>query len=631
MGLASVPSHNHVSLQPRKNRRDSVAHVVRFYTDDSSYLDTLHHSVEAVLKAGDAAVIIATEAHRNGLTSRLNASGLDLARAIEDGRYALLDAAETLSRFMSGGMPDPASFAEIIGIRIAQARKATEKSHGRVSAFGEMVAVLWAEGKFDAAVALEQLWNQLAETHSFGLQCAYPMKGFGREEHGEYFLKICGEHSAIVPDVSCTSPSGDQDNIFTATYLQQTTLALKTEKMERIGAEKLLRRREAELAELLENAPEGVYQTGPDQKILWANKALSRLFGYAEEEYIGQNAAAFYVQDDALPKLWEKLMGREEVYNFAAEIRCKDGATKHVLIHANGLWEEGQLVRARYFIHDITAQKEMESALRKAHDELEMRVVERTAELEQKNLQIREQAETLKSTNQGLRDLSARLLHVQDEERRHIARDLHDSTGQTLALLTMTLSALESEVRKLSPELAKGLADNAELVRQVSVELRTLSYLLHPPLLDEVGLGSALHWFVDGFGKRSGILVNLELPGNLGRMPRDLETAIYRVVQECLTNIHRHSQSPVAAIRLSESARRIVLEVTDQGKGIDQHKLSRIASSCAPGVGLRGIRERIQNFRGELEITSDAKGTRIKVVIPTNDQPLPRQSETIAV
>jgi PAS domain S-box-containing protein len=631
MGLAGIPSHNHLSLVPRKNSRGQFAHVVRFYLDDSSYLDALHRSVEAVLTAGDAAVIIATEAHRNGITSRLKASGRDTARAIEDGRLVLLDAAETLSRFISGGMPDPVSFADAIGVHIERARKKTETGSGQVSAFGEMVAVLWSEGKLDAAVALERLWNQLAETHSFTLHCAYPMKGFDREEHGELFLKICAEHSGIVPGETRASMASDQDNILTATHLQHTTQALQTEKMERKEAEKLLRRREAELAELLENAPEGVYQTGRDQRILWANKALLKLFGYTAEECIGQNATAFYTQDDVLPNLWEKLIRREEVYNFPAEFRCKDGTTRHALIHANGLWEEGELVRTRYFIHDVTAEKEMESALRKAHDELEMRVMERTAELEQKNLQIREQAEILAATNQGLRDLSARLLHVQDEERRHIARDLHDSTGQTLALLTMTLSALESDVRKLDPELAKGLAENAELVRQVSVELRTLSYLLHPPLLDEVGLSSALHWFVDGFGKRSGVLVDLELPRNLARMPRDLETAIYRVVQECLTNIHRHSQSPVAAIRLSESAGRIVLEVSDQGKGMDPRKLSQIASSRAPGVGLRGIRERIQNFQGDLEIASDAKGTRIKVMIPLIGKPSPSQPETMAI
>src|ERR1700730_7670473 len=337
MGLASIPSQRHLSHYSRKNRLEGDAHVVRFYSDDSVFLDTLHRSVEAVLKAGDAAIIIATEPHRDGLTSRLKAGGLDTSRAIEDGRYVSLDAAETLSRFMSGGAPDPASFANVIGNHIMQARNAAEGSGARVSAFGEMVAVLWGEGKFDPAVALEQLWNLLAETHSFTLHCAYPMKGFDREEHGEYFLKICAEHSGIVPGETRTSWASDQDNILTATYLQHTTQALETEKIERKEAEKLLRRREAELAELLENAPEGVYQTVRDQRILWANKALLRLFGYAAEEYIGQNAAAFYVHDDVLPNIWEKLTSEKEVYHSPSEFKSTGATTGHVLIHTDGL------------------------------------------------------------------------------------------------------------------------------------------------------------------------------------------------------------------------------------------------------------------------------------------------------
>src|SRR4029077_1585899 len=252
-------------------------------------------------------------------------------------------------------------------------------------------------------------------------------------------------------------------------YLQHITQALETEKMEHRAAAKLLRRREAELAELLENAPEGVYQTGPDQRILWGNKALFGISGYTKEECVGKSAAEFFVQNDVMPTLWGKLLRREEVYNFPAQFRGEGGVARHVLIHATGLWEEEQLVGSRCFIHDVTAQKEMEWALRKAHDELEMRVSERTTELKQKNLQMRAQAETLESSNQELRHLSTRLLNVQDEERRRIAHDLQDRTGQTLALLTITLSALRSEVGRFSPELAKGLADNADLVRQVSV------------------------------------------------------------------------------------------------------------------------------------------------------------------
>ncbi len=154
--------------------------------------------------------------------------------------------------------------------------------------------------------------------------------------------------------------------------------------------------------------------------------------------------------------------------------------------------------------------------LKLAHEELEMRVSGRTAELAEKNLQIQEQAKTLEMTNRDLRELTARLLQVQDDERRRIARDLHDSTGQILALLSMTLSGLQSEAKKFSTGLADGLGENVEIVRQVSAELRTLSYLLHPPLLDEMGLESALRWYVDGFGKRSGIKVTLDLPSKLG-------------------------------------------------------------------------------------------------------------------
>jgi two-component system NarL family sensor kinase len=146
--------------------------------------------------------------------------------------------------------------------------------------------------------------------------------------------------------------------------------------------------------------------------------------------------------------------------------------------------------------------------------------------------------------------------------------------------------------------------------------LRTLSYLLHPPLLDEMGLESALRWYIDGFGQRSGIKVDLELPPDLGRLSRNLEIAIFRVVQECLANIHRHSESPTATIRLYTSSDKVILEVEDQGKGIAPEKLSQIASSGVSGVGLRGMRERIKDFRGEFEIASHEKGTHIKVAIP---------------
>src|SRR5690349_11871535 len=151
--------------------------------------------------------------------------------------------------------------------------------------------------------------------------------------------------------------------------------------------------------------------------------------------------------------------------------------------------------------------------------------------------------------------------------------------------------------------------------RLISDELRTISYLLHPPLLDELGLGSALRWYVDGFQKRSGIHVRLDLSGE-GRLTPELETTLFRVVQECLINIHRHSGSATATIRLSHADDRIVMEVEDEGRGISAEELACITSGTALGVGLRGMRERIKDFGGELEIVSSGQGTKIKTVTP---------------
>jgi signal transduction histidine kinase len=221
---------------------------------------------------------------------------------------------------------------------------------------------------------------------------------------------------------------------------------------------------------------------------------------------------------------------------------------------------------------------------------------------------------------QGLRDLSTRLLHVQDDERRRVARDLHDNTGQQLALLSMSLYDLETKASRHSPDLAEGLANAGQLVRQVSAELRTLSYLLHPPLLDEMGLESALRWYVDGFTQRSGVQVTLDVSADLGRLSNDSEISMFRVVEECLTNIHRHSGSSTARIRIYRLPGKACLQVSDEGQGIARERLSEIEFFRGAGLGLRGIRERVAGLNGELEVVSREKGTEITVVIPCADQ-----------
>ena len=250
----------------------------------------------------------------------------------------------------------------------------------------------------------------------------------------------------------------------------------------------------------------------------------------------------------------------------------------------------------------VLQRNSVQSSLKAARDELETRVQERTAQLQQQIAQIRE--------------LSARLLQIQDEERRRIARDLHDSTGQSLAALTMNLDKLQKDAKRIDPGLAESISDNAELVRQLSNEVRTVSYLLHPPLLDEIGLGAGISWYAEGFRERSNIHVDLHIADGLRRLPRDLELTIFRIVQESLTNIHRHSRSPRATIALNEFSGHIILAVQDEGSGISPETLSKIDSVGLPGVGLRGMQERVRGLGGELHISSDEKGTVIKAILP---------------
>jgi len=247
----------------------------------------------------------------------------------------------------------------------------------------------------------------------------------------------------------------------------------------------------------------------------------------------------------------------------------------------------------------------------------------------QKNLEsrFRERTAELHAANQNVGDLTGRLLHLQDEERRRIARELHDSVGQSLAALSMNLKSFGATIERVVKEAGK-ISDSNSLVNDISTEIRTISHLLHPPLLDEAGLASALRWYIEGFTERSNIRVELELPGHFDRLSRDLETAIFRLVQECLTNVHRHSESAVARIRLIRSEDEIRLEVVDEGKGIPMEKQAELLSGGTPGVGIRGMRERLRQLGGTLEITCNGtgQGTKVTAKLPATgaDQPLTR-------
>jgi signal transduction histidine kinase len=254
-----------------------------------------------------------------------------------------------------------------------------------------------------------------------------------------------------------------------------------------------------------------------------------------------------------------------------------------------------------------------EEQLRKAHNELEVKIQERTADL---NL-----------ANESLRELSGRLQQIRDEERRHISRELHDSVGQLLAALGMNIAVVQRQSDKLDSTGVRAVSENAAMVEQISREIRTISHLLHPPLLDAAGLASALRWYVDGFSERSQIKVDLRIPEEFGRLSGEMEIAIFRMVQECLTNIHRHSGGTLAAIRVHEEDHRVLVEVQDQGKGIPLEKQLELNSPGRTGVGFRGMRERLRQLGGTLDIRSDGEGTTVTATLPLRE-PAPAKVAT---
>lgn len=353
---------------------------------------------------------------------------------------------------------------------------------------------------------------------------------------------------------------------------------------ERQRARAALQESEERMRLIVEGAKDfAIFMLDPKGFVLSWNLGAQRLKGYRAEEIMGKHFSIFYPPEDAKegkPAQALKKARAEGRYSEEGWRVRKDGSRFWAGVLLSTLRDEKGEVRGFSKItQDLTPRKQAEDSLR---------------------------------------ELSGRLLRLQDEERRRLARDLHDSTGQTLAALSLSLTALGQYVN--APEkspTARTLQDSLALANEASQEIRAMSYLLHPPLLEEGGLGDAVPWYVEGFTKRTGIQVDLEISPELHRLPPDLETALFRILQECLTNIHRHSGSQTAKVHLAMDTVYATLEIRDYGKGLSSK--ARLAGRGMPaefGVGIRGMEERVRQLGGEIELGPAHPGTRVRVVLP---------------
>ena len=568
--------------------RAADQHRVQFYETDSFLADAVTRFLADGLRAGDPAIVVATPAHREAFAQRLGASGLDVAALLDRQQLVILDATDTLSQFMLAGTPRWERFAECVGGVVRRVQAAHPGRH--ILAYGEMVDILWRNGQQDAAIQLEQMWNDLREQSEFSLLCAYVIDSFYKETG---IPQICATHSHVLPPEPRSSP-GSSDK------LEDSVRSLVAEIGRRIELEHALRESREDLEDFVTSAPVPIHRVDRDGIIRWANKAELQLLGYREDEYVGRHIAEFHVDRAVIDDILERLGRGETLVGHEARVRTKTGDILTLEISSNVQLKDGKFHTTRCFARDVTEVKRAEQHARSLHEA----ALAARLEAEQAN---RAKDEFLAILGHELRNpLSPILTAVQ----------LMRVRGETSSAREQTI--IERQVRHLI-HIIDDLLDISRVARgKIQLEKRPLK--LRALVTKAIEITSPL------FEERRQHLA-VRLP------PEDIwleadETRLCQVVANLLSNAAKYTpMHGHIAIEAAPRDGRLRLRVTDNGNGIAPELLPRIFDLFVQGhrtsdrqqgglgIGLSLVRNLVALHGGTVAVHSDGPGRGSEFVV----------------
>jgi PAS domain S-box-containing protein len=580
-------------------------HIVQFYEGEDHLFTTVAAFLADGIRADEPCLIIAMPEHVAGFAARLNTMGHALAELQALGRVTLLDARATLGRFMVGGMPDRQRFRAVLGALLQQQAGGP---HRKVRAYGEMVDVLWRDGNPAAAVYLEELWEELAQEHTFALLCAYALNNFYKEVHGPYFQRICQHHTHVRPAETVGATARWEE----VALLQQRAKALETEIEHRRELEHALRRalsaqraterelRESQesLRDFVDNALEGMHWVGPDGTILWANQAELDLLGYAADEYIDHNIVDFHEDREAAEAMLRELHSGRSVRNREMRMLGRAGI-KVVLVNSNVLWRDGRFLHTRCFMSDITDRKRAEEALRRARDEAAEASRAKSDFLAVMSHELR----TPLNAILGYHDLLEQGVGgpVTRDQRTYLSR-IQSATQQLLRVIEQILSLTRTEAGK--DEVYLSTVDLITVVRESAALLEVTA--------DQKGVQLVVH-----------------APARPMLAEVDVDK-VRQILLNLLSNAVKFTDAGRVAVTMRSAGRSVFIEVADTGPGIASEDMQRIFEPFVQvdagntrrhggtGLGLAVSRNLAHSMGGDLTAVSTwGAGSRFILELPT--------------